>query len=334
MAVSEDEQVLIVGDSEGGQRLDVFLSQRLTDISRSQLQRLIDTQTVQINGSPAKSSLRVQGGDLILVAIPAPRASHMLPQAIPLDIVYEDSDLIVVNKAKGMVVHPAPGAEDGTLVNALLAHGSDLSGIGGVIRPGIVHRLDKDTTGLLVVAKNDMSHNSLQAQIQARTAKRRYLAVVWGRPPFEQAVVDVAIARHPNDRKRMTVVDPQSSLPARNAVTEMRVQERIGPFTVLECALQTGRTHQIRVHCAYAGFPVLGDLVYGGGRKIGVDILRGPQLIALNDRVSRLHGQALHAFSLSFDHPRTGARLSFEAPPPAEMQDLIAFLRSVPEFGA
>lgn len=332
MAAPEDEQVLIVGDTEQGLRLDVFLSKRLTDISRSQLQRLIDTHTVQRNGDLAKSSVRVEAGDLILVAIPAPRASHIAAQEIALDIVYEDSDLIVVNKAKGMVVHPAPGSEDGTLVNALLAHGSGLSGIGGVIRPGIVHRLDKDTTGLLVVAKNDLAHNSLQKQIQSRTAKRQYLALVWGRPPFEEAIVDVPIGRHPTDRKRMTVLDPNSGIPSRNAVTQIKVVERIGLFSVLECTLQTGRTHQIRVHCAFAGFPVVGDTIYGGLRRMSADMLRGASLAPLNGRLSLLHGQTLHAFALAFDHPTTGERLSFTVPPPPEMQGILDYLRAIPEF--
>ena len=332
MGAADEEQVLIVGEAEQGARLDVFLASRLADISRSQLQRLIDTHTVQVNGSVAKSSLRIQKGDLVLVAIPAPRLSHIPPQEIALDIVFEDDALLVINKAKGMVVHPAPGSEDGTLVNALLAHGTGLSGIGGVIRPGIVHRLDKDTSGLLVVAKTDLAHNSLQKQIQARTAKRRYLAIAWGRPPFEEAIVDVPIGRHPTDRKRMTVIEPTSSLPSRNAVTEIKVKNRIGPFSVLECTLQTGRTHQIRVHCAFAGFPVVGDSIYGGVRKMSAEMLRGPALIQINERMSRLHGQALHAFQLAFDHPTTGEHLAFEAPPPPEMLDFLDFLQEIPEF--
>jgi 23S rRNA pseudouridine1911/1915/1917 synthase len=230
-----------------------------------------------------------------------------------------------------MVVHPAPGAEDGTLVNALLGYATDLSGIGGVVRPGIVHRLDKDTTGLLVVAKNDHAHNELQRQIQKRTASRRYLALVWGRPAFEQAIVDVPIGRHPTDRKRMTVAEPGSSVTARNAVTELRILETLEPnFTLIECVLQTGRTHQIRVHCAFAGFPVVGDPTYGGLRKVSADVLRGPLLTQLNEKLAALHGQALHAFQLAFDHPTTGERMTFEAPPPPEMQELLDFLRALP----
>lgn len=328
------ETAFIVGDTEDGMRLDVFLSEKLRDVSRSQLQRLIGIRAIQVNGSPAKPSVKTQTGDLISVemAIP-PKSSDMTPESIALDIVYEDSDLLVVNKKAGMVVHPAPGAESGTLVNALLAHCNDLSGIGGVERPGIVHRLDKDTTGLLVVAKNDAAHNALQAQIQNRTASRKYLGLIWGRPPFEHAVVDVAIGRHPQDRKRMTVVEPGSRTPSRSAITELRVLENLGPFSLLECTLQTGRTHQIRVHCAFAGYPVVGDPVYGGARKVNADTLRGLAQAQVNERIARLHGQALHAYSLAFDHPRTGERLDFETPLPGEMQELIDLARGFAASG-
>jgi 23S rRNA pseudouridine1911/1915/1917 synthase len=328
-AETGDEQVFMVGEGDQNKRLDVYLAAHMVDVSRSQLQRLIDTRSVQVNGGAAKASDKTQVGDLILVSVPAPRESHISAQEIPLDIVYEDSDILVINKAKGMVVHPAPGAEDGTLVNALLAHSTDLSGIGGVLRPGIVHRLDKDTTGLLVVAKHDVAHNGLQAQIQRREAKRRYLAIAWGRPPFEEAVIDVPIGRHPTDRKRMAVMEINKGVNARNAVTEVKVREHLPGFTVLECSLQTGRTHQIRVHCSFAGYPIVGDPVYGGIRKAGAEITRGPALVKLNEKINSLHGQALHAFSLAFDHPTTGQRMEFEAPPPAEMQDLWDFLRNL-----
>jgi 23S rRNA pseudouridine1911/1915/1917 synthase len=325
----DNEQIFIVGEGDAGRRLDVFLSDRLRAVSRSQLQRLISTHAIQVNGETAKANYKIQPGDLVLVEVPAPRVSHIRPEAIVLDIVFEDQDLVVVNKPKGMVVHPAPGAESGTLVNALLAHCPDLSGIGGVERPGIVHRLDKDTTGLLVVAKNDVAHNALQGQIQKRTATRKYRAVVWGKPPFTHAVVDVPIGRHPTDRKRMTVVEPDSRTPGRAAVTELRVLEPLGLFSLLEAVLQTGRTHQIRVHCAFAGYPVVGDPTYGGVRKVSASVLRGPAQAALNERIAHLHGQALHAFYLAFHHPRTGDRLEFEAPPPAEMVELIECLRTV-----
>lgn len=323
-----DDKVFIATAPEAGQRLDVFLAGKLRDMSRSQLQRLIGTRAIEVNGETAKPSYKVEAGDLVVVDAPAPKPSHIAAETIALDIVYEDADLLVINKPKGMVVHPAPGAAAGTLVNALLAHcPADLSGIGGVERPGIVHRLDKDTTGLLVVAKNDSAHRGLQEQIQKRVASRRYLALVWGRPPFGSAVVDVPIGRHPADRKRMTVVEPDAHPPGRPAVTELRVLEALGPFSLLEASLQTGRTHQIRVHCAFAGYPIVGDPVYGGVRKVSADLLRGPAQADLNERIARLHGQALHAFSLAFTHPRTGEPLQFEASPPDEMRTLIDHLR-------
>jgi 23S rRNA pseudouridine1911/1915/1917 synthase len=273
-----------------------------------------------------------------------------------------------------MVVHPAPGAETGTLVNALIHHCTDLSGIGGVLRPGIVHRLDKDTTGLLVVAKNDAAHRSLAEQIKQRTAVRKYQALLWGRVPFKHAVIDAPIARHPIDRKRMTVyedIDTATRFPrrpldmrlphqpappgfedlpdiggndfmaagireqqpggARPAVTELRLLEHLGIFSWIEAILQTGRTHQIRVHTAFAGYPVVGDVIYGGMRRVSADELRGPLLSHLNTMLSKLNGQALHAYSLAFTHPRTGNRLQFHAPLPAEITELVDFLRRIDE---
>lgn len=332
----DEESAFLATDADAGRRLDVFLAEKMPDVSRSQIQRFIETQTARVNGASAKVSVRLRAGDLVSVDAPGPpAASDITPENIALDVVFEDRDLLVVNKAKGMVVHPAPGAENGTLVNALLARCNDLSGIGGVERPGIVHRLDKDTTGLLVVAKNDAAHNDLQRQIQQKTATRKYLALVWGRPLFMNAVVDVPIGRHPTDRKRMAALEPGPGQAARQAVTKLFVREPLGPFTRLECALQTGRTHQIRVHCAFAGFPVVGDPVYGGLRKVGSE--RVPSAAAqteLNDAVASLHGQALHAYHLSFDHPRTGERLTFEATPPAEMTGLIERVRFLLQTGA
>lgn len=324
------ESAFIVGANENGVRLDVTLTERMPDISRSQLQRLIDSASVQVNGSNAKASYKVQTGDLILIQRPAPRLSHIQAQEIEINIVFEDADIIVLNKATGMVVHPAPGSEDGTLVNALLAHGDELSGIGGVIRPGIVHRLDKDTTGLMVVAKNDVAHNGLQAQIQRRSMQRKYLALSWGRPPFEEAVIDAPIGRHPIDRKRMAVMEIGGRNDVRAAVTEVRVQERFPLFTLFDCKLQTGRTHQIRVHLAFAGYPIVGDSLYGGLKKVSSDQLRGgTAAVRLNERIGNLHGQTLHAYSLAFEHPATHQPVAFEAPPPAEMQDLLASLRAL-----
>lgn len=327
---------LRVGDDDADVRLDVFLAERLPHVSRARIQRLIGTHAVLVNGRPGKAGERTRPGDEVTVEVPAPRRSDKAePEAIPLDIVYEDPDILVVNKAKGLVVHPAPGSETGTLVNALLAHCTDLSGIGGVQRPGIVHRLDKDTSGLMVVAKNDLAHESLSRQIQVRTAVRKYNALLWGRLPFKHAVIDAPISRHPDDRKRMTVMEdagpPGEMHGARPAVTEVRLLEHLIDFSWIEAILQTGRTHQIRVHCAFAGYPVVGDATYGGLRKVRADLVRGATLQSLNARIAALHGQALHAHFLSFDHPRTKQRLQFHAPLPDEIADLLDFLRRLNE---
>lgn len=330
---------LRIEDDETNLRLDVYLAERVPRLSRAHIQRLIGTRAVTINGQPGKPSYRTRFGDEIVVTIPTAKPlENAQPEDIPLDIVYEDDDLVVVNKPKGLVVHPAPGAETGTLVNALLAHcGGSLSGIGGALRPGIVHRLDKDTSGLLVVAKNDLAHQSLSRQIRERTAVRKYHALLWGRIPFKHAVIDVPIGRHPSDRKRMTVIEQGGMGPddlppgAREAVTELRLLEHLAEWSWTEAILQTGRTHQIRVHCAFAGFPVVGDATYGGQRKVSADLFRGTPLQTLNALLARLHGQALHAHSLSFDHPRTGQRLQFHAPLPDEIAELLDFLRRLDE---
>ena len=330
---------LRIEDDETNLRLDVYLAERVPRLSRAHIQRLIGTRAVTINGQPGKPSYRTRFGDEIVVTIPTAKPlENAQPEDIPLDIVYEDDDLVVVNKPKGLVVHPAPGAETGTLVNALLAHcGGSLSGIGGALRPGIVHRLDKDTSGLLVVAKNDLAHQSLSRQIRERTAVRKYHALLWGRIPFKHAVIDVPIGRHPSDRKRMTVIEQGGMGPddlppgAREAVTELRLLEHLAEWSWTEAILQTGRTHQIRVHCAFAGFPVVGDATYGGRRKVSADLFRGTPLQTLNALLARLHGQALHAHSLSFDHPRTGQRLQFHAPLPDEIAELLDFLRRLDE---
>ncbi len=335
-------ETLQVVEGEENIRLDVFLADRLPHLSRARLQRLIGTHAVTINGQGVKSNYRTRFGDEIAVEVPDARPlENALPESIPLDIIYEDADLLVINKPKGLVVHPAPGAETGTLVNALLAHCTDLSGIGGALRPGIVHRLDKDTSGLLVVAKNDLAHASLSKQIQARTAVRKYNALLLGRIPFKHAVIDAPIARHPVDRKRMTVAEdivmPGRQMAtglvnsARSAVTEARLLEHLLDFSWIEAILQTGRTHQIRVHMAFAGYPVVGDATYGGQRKVSADLLRGVPLQTLNQLLGRLRGQALHAHSLSFDHPRTGKRLQFHAPLPDEVAELVDYLRRLNE---
>jgi 23S rRNA pseudouridine1911/1915/1917 synthase len=333
-------ETLHIKDDESDIRLDVFLAERLPHLSRAHVQRLIATLAVLVNGKPGKAGYRTRFGDEIEVVMPTSRPMEdVQPELIPLDIVYEDDDVLVVNKQKGLVVHPAPGAESGTLVNALLAHcgSAHLSTVGGPLRPGIVHRLDKDTSGLLAVAKTDYAHERLAKQIRDRTAVRKYHALLWGRVPFKHAVIDAPIGRHPGDRKRMTVIE-QGGIDAgnfsqgvREAVTEVRLLEHLAEFSWTEAILQTGRTHQIRVHCSFAGYPVVGDSTYGGLRKVSADLFRGAPLQTLNGLLGRLHGQALHAHFLSFDHPRTGQRLQFHAPLPGEIGDLLDFLRRLDE---
>jgi len=320
------------GAAEAGTRLDVFVTAALPGATRSEAQRLIELshdveEGVRVNGRREKPNYRLRAGDIVTAHRPAPLPAAAQPENIPLTIVYEDSDLLVIDKARGMVVHPAPGAETGTLVNAVLAHAGDLSGIGGEQRPGIVHRLDKDTGGLIMVAKNDAAHRHLQGQIEARTAVRRYLALVWGVPSFQNATVDAPIGRHPTDRKKMAVVtDPKRT--ARTAFTSLTAREAFhGAFALLEAKLDTGRTHQIRVHCAYIHHPVVGDPVYGGTRKTPAHAYGSERRAAIEQAVDALHGQALHAYSLAFAHPRTGEPLSFTVDLPAPFQRLLDLLR-------
>lgn len=276
---------------DAGKRLDGFLAEKLPELTRSGAQKLLESGCVLVQGKAGGKSLRMQPGWQVEGTLPRPEMAEILPQEIPLDIVYEDDDLLVVNKPKDMVVHPAPGNPDGTLVNALLAHcGDSLSGINGVIRPGIVHRIDKDTSGLLIVAKNDVSHQKLAAQIQAHSFTREYEAVVYGNVKQDEGTVDAPIGRHPIDRKRMAVTEKAS----RNAVTHYRVLTRYRGFTHVRLRLETGRTHQIRVHMAYLGHPVAGDPVYGPKKVI-----------------TSLGGQCLHARTIGFIHPRTGEYLEF-----------------------
>lgn len=318
--------------SEAGQRLDVLIAVLLSEGSRSEAKRLIempDTESsgVRIDGKREKAGYRVKAGNTIeIVRAFAPKAYDVLPEAIPLSIVYEDSDVIVIDKARGMVVHPAPGAASGTLVNAVLAHAADLSGIGGELRPGIVHRLDKDTGGLIMVAKNDAAHRALQAQIEARTAERRYQAIIWGVPRFEHAKIEAPIGRHPADRKKMAVItDPHQT--ARSAITELFVKAAYsGTFALVEAKLHTGRTHQIRVHCAYIQHPIVGDPLYGGCRKVPSTAFPVVQQREVEAAIAGLDGQALHAYSLAFNQPRTGERLAFTVPLPPPMQRLLDVL--------
>ena len=288
-------------------RADKAISAALPALSRSAVQALIQDGRVLCNGAPVQKSTKLPVQSVLTVEIPPARPLEVVAQNIPLDIVYEDSDLLVVNKPKGMVVHPAAGNEDGTLVNALLYHcGDSLSGINGVIRPGIVHRIDKDTSGLLIVSKNDAAHRSLAEQIKAHSFTREYRAVVYGRIKAD-GTVDAPIARHPQERKRMAVV---RSPAAREAVTHYFVVRHFTGFTQLRLRLETGRTHQIRVHMAYIGHPVAGDPVYGPKKVI-----------------TSLGGQCLHAGLIGFVHPRTGRYMEFEAPLPPYFTDFLKTLR-------
>ncbi len=292
-------------ETESPVRIDRYLSS-VSDLSRTRVQELCEEGKVKVNGKSVKSSFKVEEGMEITAEVPENTEIEVLPENIPLDILYEDSDIIVINKPKGMVVHPAPGNEHGTLVNALLYHCHDLSGINGKIRPGIVHRIDKDTTGCLVACKNDMAHRAIAAQLADKTCHREYKTVVEGILEHDAAVIDAPIGRDPRDRQRMAVTDIHS----REARTHYRVLERFLDTTYAECRLETGRTHQIRVHMKYCGHPVLGDEKYGHKCKI-----------------MDTQGQVLHAYKLTLIHPSSGKEMSFEAPLPAYFEELLALLR-------
>jgi 23S rRNA pseudouridine1911/1915/1917 synthase len=308
-------------------RLDVYLAGRMPDLSRSHIQKLIGQSHITVDGVAAKAGHKVQPGERVSVTVPPPEPPEIVPEHIPLEVVFEDDQIMVINKPKHMTVHPAPGSRTGTLVSAVLAHTDDLSGIGGVERPGIVHRLDKDTSGLLVVAKTDAAHASLQTQMQARTAQRRYIALVWGATEFADAIVDAPIGRHPTDRQKQAVIKDTARYTAREAVTHLHVLERFDGFALLEAKLDTGRTHQIRVHCSFVGHPVVGDPLYGGTKRPIPSSYSKLDQRDLARLIDGLRGQALHAFSLSFDHPVSGERLSFEAPLPADIAALLDWLR-------
>ena len=290
-----------------GTRIDVFLAENMEDLSRSGVQKLIDEGMITLIGGKTKAYYKLREKDVIDVTVPEVKEVEILPEDIPLDILYEDADVIVVNKPQGMVVHPAPGHTSGTLVNALMFHcGDDLSGINGEKRPGIVHRIDKDTSGVLMIAKNDMAHQSLAAQLAEHSITRKYNAVVYNGFNEDEGTVNKPIGRNPQDRKKMAVTEKHS----RHAVTHYRVIERMEKFTLIEAQLETGRTHQIRVHMTYIGHPLLGDPVYGPKKQ----------------PVS-LEGQALHARVLGFIHPRTGEYMEFEAPLPPHFEALLERLR-------
>lgn len=301
-------------------RLDQFLSRELAGETRSMIQKLIESENVLVDGKPARSSLKLKGGQHIDVDIPEPVAAEPLPEDIPLDVLYEDSDLIVINKPAGMVVHPGAGNSDGTLVNALLAHCKDLSGIGGELRPGIVHRLDKGTSGVMVAAKNDRAHQGLSSQFSVHSIKRLYQALVYGNPQEDSGKIEGVIGRHPTERLRQS----GKARHGKHAVTRWRVKARYGRVTLVELRLETGRTHQIRVHMSESGFPVVGDPLYpDGGRFNNIPDTQ------LRKRVSTLGRQALHAATLGFIHPVTGNYMEFSADLPVDMASLIEYMESV-----
>ena len=301
-----DENIIKIIVKESGERLDALLARNVPELSRSAAQRLIEEDAVRVHGRALRKNYKCSAGDEISLVLPECSDAPLIAQPIALDVLFEDEDLIVVNKPRGMVVHPAPGHPDGTLVNALLYHcGDTLSGVGGERRPGIVHRIDKDTSGLLIVAKNDFAHQALSAQLADRSLSRQYVAVVRGRLREDSGTIDRPIGRHPVDRKRMAVTEKNS----RPAVTDWSVLARYNAYTLVECRLRTGRTHQIRVHMASIGHPLLGDYTYGAP---------SPE--------KGLEGQCLHARRLKFIHPRTGERMELEAPLPQYFQEVLARL--------
>lgn len=297
---------IIVQNNEKGVRLDSYITKKLNDLSRANIQRLIEDGNILVNSAKQKISYKVNSGDKIEITIPEPKKIDLKPQDIKVEIVYEDNDIIVVNKPKGLVVHPAVGNPDGTLVNAIMnICKNSLSGIGGEVRPGIVHRLDKDTTGLLIVAKNDKAHINLSEQIKNREVKKIYIALVRGNIPENEATINMPIGRSTKDRKKMAVVKN-----GKEAVTHFKVIDRFKNYTLLEIKIDTGRTHQIRVHMAEIGYPVVGDMVYSNGKnEFGVE------------------GQMLHAKSLDFKHPITGKNMHLEAELPKYFKDIIDKLK-------
>lgn len=294
-----------VEPADKGERIDKFITAQNEEWSRSQVQAWVKEGRITVNGEPCKNNYKVAADDEITLRVPPLKEMNIQPEPMDLEIVFEDEDVVVVNKQRGLVVHPAPGHYGGTLVNGLLAHCKDLSGINGVMRPGIVHRIDKDTSGLLMVAKNDKAHVGLAEQLKNHTVNRKYVAIVHGVIPHEMGTIDAPIGRDPKNRQQMAVVFENS----KPAITHFLVLERFKEYTLVELKLETGRTHQIRVHMKYIGFPLASDPKYGPKDTLEMD------------------GQALHAKTLGFDHPRTGEHLEFEAPLPQDMQNMIAYLR-------
>jgi len=295
----------VVDKEDVKKRLDLFITEKIDDISRSYIQKGIEEGWIKVNGKISKANYKVKSGDLIVAEIPEPKKYSIDPEPIPLNIIYEDSDIVVINKPRGMVVYPAPGNYSGTLVNALLYHTKDLSGINGLIRPGIVHRLDKDTSGVMVVAKNDRAHRNLVMQFKEKKVRKTYLALVFGVISEEKATIDTPIGRHPLKRTEMAVVEN-----GKRAVTHFKVLERFKNFTLIEVNLETGRTHQIRVHMSFIGHPVVGDPLYSKKKN-----------------PFNIKGQALHSYKLGFWHPSTQKFVSFEAPLPEDIKQILDFLR-------
>jgi 23S rRNA pseudouridine1911/1915/1917 synthase len=308
-----------VTDKDQGRRLDGFLSETDLGISRSQAKNLIKRSSILLNGKPAKPGARLKGGNVISGTLPGPEPLSLEPEPLPLSIFYEDSSIIVIDKPPGIVVHPAAGVLSGTLVNALLHHCKDLAGINGVLRPGIVHRLDKDTSGVMVIAKDDQAYHRLTQQFKDRTVEKVYLAIAYGPFGKTEGLIDFPIGRHPVERKRMSTRTKKG----RTAVTRWRVIESLKGFTLLEVLPQTGRTHQIRVHFSSMGHPLLGDPLYGKKGRPGS--IHEP---LFKECASRLHRQALHAHQLTIDHPRTGERIRFVSPVPQDMREVLECLRS------
>lgn len=316
----QSEKIIFTIDkSQIGQRLDIFLAQVEPTISRSHVKHVIEEGDVLVNGKAPKVSQHLKEGDVIILTQRPPIEATALPQDMLLNIVYEDEAIIVINKPAGMVVHPAPGNPDNTLVNALLFHCHDLSGIGGVLRPGIVHRLDKDTSGLIVAAKSDDAHRQLSAQFEKHDVHKKYLALVWGDVKGNTGEIVLPVGRHANNRKKMST----KSKRGKDALTLWKVRERYGVATLLEVEIKTGRTHQIRVHLSDRGYPVIGDQVYGNSAKINT--VKDPLLKA---KIKEFNRQALHAAQLSFIHPQKGERVVFTADMPQDMTGLCAQLRS------
>lgn len=305
-AEAGESKSVLVAPEDAGVRTDVYLASQL-GFTRSAVQHLLEEALVHKGPKVLKANYKVKAGDVLEVNIPEPVPLEAQPENIPLDIIYEDEDVVVLNKQRGMVVHPAPGHYQGTLVNALLYHCTHLSGINSVIRPGIVHRLDKDTSGIMIVAKNDAAHLSLSQQIQSKTAQRSYLAVVRGNIKTDQGTIHTLIARDKQDRKKMAVVTEGG----REAITTYEVLERYGKYTLVRCLLKTGRTHQIRVHLEYLGYPLVGDPKYS------------PMKVPF-----AIQGQALHSWTLDFVHPRTGEKMHWEAPLPEDMQKILTRLHN------